>query len=52
MDNQSIAKLTKVHPLLAEKVGQLIDHLGTDVRVVQGLRTYAELKDARNRARK
>lgn len=42
MDKSSLEKLTRVHPLLAEKVTALIDILGGDVRVVQGLRTYAE----------
>lgn len=45
MDQNSAAKLTKVHPRLSILVAQLISNLanlGMDVRVVQGLRTFAE----------
>lgn len=42
MDEHSKEKLSKVHPLLAEKVEALLSILGGDVRVVSGLRTYAE----------
>lgn len=45
MDSASKNRLAKVHPVLAEKVAKVIADLavaGRDVRVVQGLRTYAE----------
>lgn len=45
MDQNSAAKLSKVHPQLSILVAQLISNLadlGMDVRVVQGLRTIAE----------
>lgn len=45
MDSNTAAKLQKVHPELAKRVGQLISvlaGLGLDVRAVQGLRTIAE----------
>lgn len=45
MDPASKNRLSKVHPLLAERVAKTIADLaaqGLDVRVVQGLRTYAE----------
>lgn len=48
MDSNSVAKLSKVHPVLAKKIAQLIAvlaNLGMDVRVVQGVRTYAQQND-------
>lgn len=45
MDKSSQSKLAQVHPALAERVANLIAAFasrGIDVRVVSGLRTYAE----------
>lgn len=45
MNTTSKARLSKVHPALAQKIVQLSDSLFTqnvDIEVVQGLRTYAE----------
>lgn len=42
MDNVSETKLAKVHPLLAERIRKLVSMVEGDIRVVQGLRTYAE----------
>jgi len=42
MDSRSEEKLAKVHPLLAERVRKLVGLTALDLRVVQGLRTYAE----------
>lgn len=42
MDSNSAAKLNKIHPALASKITELIDTFPSDVRVVQGLRTFAE----------
>lgn len=43
MDSHSEEKLSKVHPLLAERVWKVIDALKpVEYRIVQGLRTYAE----------
>lgn len=45
MDTSSAKRLEKVHPALAAKITAVIAELaaeGRDVRVVQGLRTYAE----------
>lgn len=42
IDSASESKLSHVHPELAARVRKLIESLGRDVRVVQGLRTYAE----------
>lgn len=45
MDKATTDRLSRVHPLLKAKVAQLLMNLaafGKDVRVVQGLRTFAE----------
>lgn len=42
MDSRSEEKLAKVHPLLAKRVRKLVGLTALDLRVVQGLRTYAE----------
>lgn len=42
IDSASESKLSHVHPELAARVRKLVESLGRDVRVVQGLRTYAE----------
>lgn len=45
MDKKSAERLAKVHPVLSERVATLLSELavlGQDVRVVQGLRTFAE----------
>jgi peptidoglycan L-alanyl-D-glutamate endopeptidase CwlK len=45
MDQTSELRLAKVHPLLAQKVraaAALLAEGGVEIRVVQGLRTYAE----------
>lgn len=45
MDKNSAAKLAKVHPVLSQKITQVIAlaaNVGLDVRVVQGLRTFEE----------
>ena len=45
MDKASAERLAKVHPVLGKKVAQLIANCadrGIEVRVVQGLRTFAE----------
>src|SRR6185369_5836350 len=45
LTDKSKERLSKVHPLLAEKVKQLIESLereGLNIQVVQGLRTFAE----------
>lgn len=45
LTDKSKERLGKVHPLLAEKVRQLVETLGRDglnVQIVQGLRTFAE----------
>jgi len=45
MDKNSAARLDRVHPELKNRVSQLLfnlQNLGMDVRVVQGLRTFAE----------
>lgn len=45
MDQASEKRLSKVHPLLAERVRHLVGLLAADYRVVQGLRTYEEQND-------
>lgn len=42
MDSASEKRLSKVHPLLAERVRKLVGLTALDIRVVQGLRSYAE----------
>lgn len=54
MDKRSAEKLAKVHPVLRQKIAQVIAlcaNLGMDVRVVQGLRTFDEQTKLYNQPR-
>jgi hypothetical protein len=42
MDSISKARLAEVHPELSRRIHQLSDMLGFDIRITQGLRTYAQ----------